>query len=131
MKNSPPAEPHELRIRVHIYKKQTAEERKASGQKDFSFKLLRKPLIKESRQRSTNDVISHLNAEVFQSRFIGNWWEFKDVQPGDIIVIKNNLAQFELRGPVVNWEQRNRWAVIDVAAFKTCLKESGINSCYC
>lgn len=131
MRNSPPAIPSELRVWVHVYGKVKDDQRSAAGQKGYTYKLRRTVLVKESRQRANSDTAAHIEREQFFSRFIGNWWEFADVKNDDVIVVKNNRAQFGLIGPVVNWEQRNRWAVIDAVSDMQCRKADGIDSCNC
>lgn len=130
MKNTSPASPEELRIDVRIYMRSVVGQNER-GQDKFRYVLRKQIKVKESRQKSSSNNAVHSDRELFFSRFIGNWWEFSDVIPTDIIVVSNTQAQFGLAGPVVNWEQRNRWGIIDAVADLDCHRPEGIDSCNC
>lgn len=129
--NKPPATPGELNVPATIYKRVVSGREPSSGRKVYSYAARRNIKIKIKRQRSDTDVIAHTEMGTFQSVLVGNWWSFLDVLDTDIIVYGAQDIQAGFKGPIVNWEERNRWAIGELVAVRECLEEQGIHSCEC
>lgn len=129
--NKAPATPAELNVPATIYKRVVSGREKSSGRSVYTYAVRRNIKIKIKRQRSDTDVIAHTEMGTFESILIGNWWSFRDVLDTDIIVYGEQDIQAGLKGPIINWEERNRWAIGELVAVKECLADQGIHSCQC
>ena len=128
--NKPPATTGELNVVALIYKR-VVSGRDDHGKSIHSYVLRRRVHLKESRQRTKSEVVAHMSQEDYRSILIGNWWDLKDVDEHDIIVYGSQRLQVGLNGKPINWEQRNRWGILNIAASSDCLKEQDIDSCNC
>lgn len=128
--NKPPATPGELNVSASIYQ-QVVSGKDEHGAKKYKYVLRRNVMLKEQRQKSSSEVLAHSPEPEWKSNLVLNWWDCRDVEETDVIVYGEQCLQMGLKGPPVNWRQKNRWGILDVCTNDQCLYDQGIDSCNC
>lgn len=130
MRNTPPAKTSELRVPATVYKR-VVSGRDDHGKKTYSYVPRFDLKIKIKRQKSDSETVAHSNQDTMESLAIGNWWRFREIKPDDVIVYGQQNTQATLAGPVINWEEQNRWGIVRLVASTQCMEELGVWSCNC
>lgn len=128
--NKPPATPAELITPATVYKR-VVTGRDDHGKKKYRYVARFDVKLKIRRQRADAIRVAHSVQDSWQSIAIGNWWRFRHIEPSDIIVYGSQNIQASLDGPVVNWEEQNRWGIVNLVASNQCMDDVGIWSCNC
>lgn len=122
-----PAIPQDLKSQVIIYRRRTTgvANRSPKGQKLYTFVKLKTVKVAVKRSRSSQQLLQHTETTNFEDHFVGNWWDWMDVKDDDVIKRISDGAEFGLKGPPVNFQQVNRWAIMELVA-SNCLAEGGV-----
>lgn len=128
MKGSWPVTPQDLRTEVVIYRRVVTGVN-AFGQQVYGYVKRRSAKVAVRRQKSQAEILQHNLTSSFSEYLWGNWWNWLDVAETDVILRVHDRVQFGLHGKPVNWQGRNRWAIVELVSNKQCLP--GIESCYC
>lgn len=124
------ATPNELIVPAVIYKREVSG-LNDHGQTQYTYVKRRDVLLKEVRQKASSETLVHDLSPTYQSMLVGNWWDLKDVCVEDIIVYGDQDLQVGLKAAPVNWQQRNRWGILEIATNPDCLYSQGVDSCNC
>jgi hypothetical protein len=129
MHGRPPAIPQDLNVEVIIYRRVVTGVSEDYGQKTYGYVKRRGARVSLRRQRSSNDILEHNLTSGYHEFLVGNWWDWMEVEPSDVILRCGDRVQFGLHGPPINWQGRNRWAIIELVSNGECLP--GIDSANC
>ena len=129
MQGRPPATPQDLRVEVIVYRRVVSGVSEDTGQKTYTYIKRRSARVKLNRQRSSTDIFEHNLTSMFQEYMVGNWWDWMEVEASDVVLRCGDRVQFGLHGKPINWQGRNRWAIIELVSNGECL--SGIDSVNC
>lgn len=117
----PPATPQELRVNVIIYRRVVSGVDEGTGQPIYTYAKRRGALVKQARQKSSMGVNEHMATSPYSTYWVGNWWNWLDVKDTDVVLRCGDEVKFGLNGPPVNWEGRNRWAIIELTSSGECV----------
>lgn len=79
--------------------------------------------VKVGRVRVGNQVVAHQRDEYLRMQLIGWWADFANLRRNDILVVNPQNPQprhFELSGPPINWNEMNKFGLINALSAYDC-----------